>query len=190
MVYVSFGSYMKLRQQELKELLKGLRESSRPFLWVVRENNRGEFDGQMEEEAAGEEKGMVVEWCEQVKVLSHRTVGCFVTHCGWNSVTEGLVCGVPTVGAPRWSDQKMVATLAEVAWGTGVKAEVDDEGVVTAAELRRCLEVVMGEGEAAERMRKKAAEWRGKARDAVSDGGSSDRNLKAFVEAIRKSEAN
>lgn len=29
-VYVSFGSYMKLRQRELEELLKGLRESSRP----------------------------------------------------------------------------------------------------------------------------------------------------------------
>ncbi|KAG6538327.1 hypothetical protein ZIOFF_003442 [Zingiber officinale] len=185
-VYVSFGSYMKLRQRELEELLNGLRESNRPFLWVVRENNRGELDCQMEEEEAGKGKGMVVEWCDQVKVLAHRAVGCFVTHCGWNSVTEGLVCGVPTVGAPRWSDQKTVATLAEVAWGTGVRAEVDEEGAVTTAELRRCLEVVMGGGEAGERMRRKAAEWSGRARDAVGDGGSSDRNLRTFVEAIRK----
>ncbi|PKA64516.1 UDP-glycosyltransferase 75D1 [Apostasia shenzhenica] len=188
-VYVSFGSMSVLKKEQMEEIKKGLRASGRPYLWVVRKDNRLEgleLEEQEEEEEQedgeylGEKKkGMVVEWCSQARVLAHRAVGCFVTHCGWNSTVESLIAGVPTVAVPQWTDQTTNAWLMERAWGTGVRVEVGREGTVPAEELRRCVETAMGE-----EIRRKAAMWMEKVRDATREGGLSDRNVKSFVEEI------
>lgn len=178
-VYVSFGSLAVMKKVQMKEMIKGLKESGRPFLWVVRKDNREE--GVLLE---GGEEGMVVQWCSQLKVLSHRAVGCFVTHCGWNSTLESLVCGKPMVGVPQWSDQGTNAKLLEDVWGSGVTGKVDEEGLLKGEELKRCLELVMGEGEESMRIRRTAKLWKDKALDAVKEKGSSDVNLKAFLMSI------
>ncbi|WOL14124.1 hypothetical protein Cni_G22904 [Canna indica] len=180
-VYVSFGSFVATTKRQAEEILRGLRASGRPYLWVVRKDNRAEL------EAGGElelkEEGMVVEWCSQTRVLAHPAIGCFVTHCGWNSTLESLACGVPTVAVPRWADQPTNAKMMEV-WGTGVRAEIGAEGVVEAAELSRCVEISMGNKEV---MRKRVEALKDKAQRAVGDGGSSDGNLRAFVEEFASS---
>uniref|UniRef100_A0A1D1YSL6 Glycosyltransferase n=1 Tax=Anthurium amnicola TaxID=1678845 RepID=A0A1D1YSL6_9ARAE len=176
-VYVSFGSMSVLPARQREEISRALFESGRPYLWVVRGNREGVEEGA---------EGKLVEWCSQLEVLSHRAVGCFVTHCGWNSTVESLACGVPTVGFPQWTDQPTNAQLAEASWGVGVRAEVDVNGLADSAELRRCLDLVMGEGERGTAIRRKAATWREQALNAVTEGGSSDRNLKAFVEDVQK----
>lgn len=186
-VYVSFGSFVAFKRRHAEEIARGLRATGRPYLWVVRKDNRDGVEGVVREETAGaEEKGMVVEWCAQVRVLSHVAVGCFVSHCGWNSTAESLACGVPMVGVPQLAEQLTNAKLLEV-WGTGVRAETDAEGVVEAAELARCVERVMGEGEKAAPVKRSAEMWKDRAREAVAEGGSSDRNLKAFVEEMASS---
>ncbi|KAK8958945.1 Cyanidin 3-O-rutinoside 5-O-glucosyltransferase [Platanthera guangdongensis] len=48
-----------------------------------------------------------------------RAVGCFATHCGWNSMTEAVIGGVPMVMLPEWIDQTTNAALAERVWGLG-----------------------------------------------------------------------
>ncbi|KAG0536222.1 hypothetical protein BDA96_03G045900 [Sorghum bicolor] len=173
-VYISFGSLSVMSERQIEEVARGMSESGRPFLWVLREDNRSS------EGAAplgvGGERGMVVGWCDQVRVLSHPAVGCFVTHCGWNSTLESMACGVPVVCVPQWTDQGTNAWLVERI-GTGVRAAVSDkDGVLEADELRRCLDFATSE-----MVRAKAAVWREKARAAASEGGSSERNLKAFV---------
>ena len=46
-------------------------------------------------------RGLVVTgWAPQVAILSHRAVGGFVSHCGWNSVLEAMTSGVVIVGWP------------------------------------------------------------------------------------------
>ncbi|KAJ0961488.1 hypothetical protein J5N97_001992 [Dioscorea zingiberensis] len=179
-VYISFGSLSVMKKEQKEEMLRGLKESKKPFLWVVRKDNREEGEGVVEIEEG--EDGMVVEWCDQVRVLAHSAVGCFVTHCGWNSTLESLVCGVPMVGVPQWSDQCTNAKLVESLWGCGVRSEVDGDGVLQGEELVRCLELVMGEGEKGVEIRNKAKTWREKALEAVAEGGSSDVKLKAFVD--------
>ena len=43
----------------------------------------------------------------QSAILSHESVGGFVSHCGWNSVLEAVVAGVPLVAWPLYAEQKM-----------------------------------------------------------------------------------
>ncbi|XP_020578019.1 cyanidin 3-O-rutinoside 5-O-glucosyltransferase-like [Phalaenopsis equestris] len=175
-VYVAFGSVHKMSKEEIEEIGKGLKESQRPYLWVIGKDRRWH-----DMNIVGEVKqGMVLKWCKQGRVLRHKAVGCFVTHCGWNSTLEGLLYGVPAVAMPKWSDQATNAWLMERQWGMGLKAEVGEKGWVLSEELRRCLDIVMGEGERGVEMRMKAEMWKEKARKAISEGGSSEKNLMAF----------
>ncbi|CAI0628116.1 unnamed protein product [Linum tenue] len=127
---------------------------------------------------------MIVEWCSQVDVLAHPAVGCFLTHCGWNSTLESMCLGVPMVGFPQFSDQQTNAKLVEDVWRTGVRVVVSENGVVEGEEIRRCLELVMGEGEVGEEVRRNAKKWKELARSAAGEGGTSHVNLKAFVDEI------
>jgi UDP-glucoronosyl and UDP-glucosyl transferase len=183
-IYVSFGSMSVMKKFQMEEISCALKETKRPFLWVVRKDNREEV-GIQQEDLVSETDGLVVEWCNQLEVLRHPSVGCFVTHCGWNSMLETVACGVPAVGVPQWTDQGTNARLMEE-WGIGVRAELGEDGVMDAKELMRCLEAVMGGGEQAERMREIAAFWKERARVAVAEGGSSERNLRQFVEGKKR----
>ncbi|KAL0923883.1 hypothetical protein M5K25_004669 [Dendrobium thyrsiflorum] len=60
-VYVSFGSISVLKKEPVEEISKGLRLSGRPYLWVLRKDNRWEGQELVEEEDEGVKKGMVVE---------------------------------------------------------------------------------------------------------------------------------
>ncbi|CAN6216441.1 unnamed protein product [Urochloa humidicola] len=184
-VYVSFGSLASIAREQLDELLLGLEESARPYICVIRKDVKvalAEAEAQMQERV---KNGMVVEWCDQVRVLSHAAVGCFVTHCGWNSVLESVASGVPMVCVPRMSDQRMNAELVSREWRVGVRAQVDDGVILRAAEVRRCVDEVMGDSTAAEKVRQMAGKWKGIVAEATGKGGSSDRNLMAFLDGER-----
>ncbi|EEE55200.1 hypothetical protein OsJ_03048 [Oryza sativa Japonica Group] len=125
-VFVAFGSVVVIGRDETAEVAEGLASTGHPFLWVVRDDSRelhphGESGG-------GGDKGKVVAWCEQRRVLAHPAVGCFVTHCGWNSTTEALAAGVPVVAYPAWSDQITNAKLLADVYGVGVRLPVRRRG--------------------------------------------------------------
>ncbi|KAK4266597.1 hypothetical protein QN277_027492 [Acacia crassicarpa] len=186
-IYISFGSLSVLSKRQMEEIARGLIESGRPWLWSIREEEEKEKVGEYREEM--EEKGKIVSWCKQVEVLSHKSVGCFVSHCGWNSSLESLVAGVPVVAIPQMADQLTNAKLIEDVWKTGVRVTVEDGGddgeeIVRGEEIRRSVEEVMGDGARGKEMRKNAAKWRELSREAVKVGGSSDANLMAFVDQL------
>ena len=190
-VYVSFGSYFELPKRQMEEIARALLDCGRPFLWVIRENFQVKGKEEEEELSCRKElelRGKIVKWCSQVEVLSHASLGCFVSHCGWNSTMESLVCGVPVVAFPQWSDQKTNAKLIEEVWKTGVRVDhqVNEEGIVQAEGIRRCLDVVMGSAseEKGNELRSNAKKWKILARDAAIEGGPSERNLKAFLDDV------
>jgi hypothetical protein len=70
-VYISFGSLSVMRRRQIEEVAREMSESGRPFLWVLREDNRrSEGAGADAATLAGGGRGMVVGWCDQVRVLS------------------------------------------------------------------------------------------------------------------------
>ncbi|PON95497.1 UDP-glucuronosyl/UDP-glucosyltransferase [Trema orientale] len=191
-VYVSFGSMSVLAKPQMEEVAKGLLEFGRPFLWVVREKVKNDTekdqndkdDDELSRREELDKLGMIVPWCSQTDVLSNESVGCFVTHCGWNSTLESLASGVPMVGFPQWTDQGTNAKLIEDVWKTGVRLKPNEEGIVGSEEIKRCLDLVMGGKENGVELRRNAKKWKDLAREALKEGGSSDRNLKAFVKEV------
>ncbi|CAI0553351.1 unnamed protein product [Linum tenue] len=185
-VYVSFGTIAEVSRRQKEEVGKALVSSGRPFLWTLRkEAEKAEEEEGAEVARWREEMGRLVEWCSQVDVLSHGAVGCFLTHCGWNSTLESMCLGVPTVGFPQFSDQETNAKLVEDVWRTGVRVTIVSENDVEEGEIRRCLDLVMGDGEVGEEVRRNARKWKELARSAVGEeGGTSYVNLKAFVDEI------
>ncbi|KAH7857737.1 hypothetical protein Vadar_016019 [Vaccinium darrowii] len=178
-VYVAFGSSISTTKQQMEEIERGLLECGRPFLWVVRATE----DGKLSCKEELNQQGLIVSWCSQVEVLSHPSVGCFVTHCGWNSSLESLVSGVPVVSFPQWADQVTNGKLIEDVWKTGIRVTRNEEGIVGRGEIKKCIEVVMGGDE----KRSNAKKWKDLGREAGEEGGSSDKNLKTFVEELRAS---
>ncbi|XP_027344056.1 crocetin glucosyltransferase, chloroplastic-like [Abrus precatorius] len=182
-VYVSFGSYFELSRMQMEEIARALLDCGSPFVWVLREKEKAD------KLSCGEElrkRGKIVTWCSQVEVLAHGSVGCFLTHCGWNSTVESLVCGVPMVAFPQWMDQKTSAKLIEDVWKVGVRVDllVNEEGTVEGKEIKECLKVVMESGEKGNELRMNAKKWKGLAREAAKEGGSSEKNLRAFMDGV------
>ncbi|KAD6795307.1 hypothetical protein E3N88_06203 [Mikania micrantha] len=182
-VYISFGSLISSSEKEIESIAAGLKQTKRPFLWVIRspENQEPLELGFLKEI---KEQGLFVNWSPQAAVLSHPSVGCFLSHCGWNSLLESIAAGVPVVACPQWTDQPTNAKLVTDVWGVGVKLNKKDSGGgVSWEDVGRCVEEVMS-GPRSEEFRKNALALKTAAREALIAGGSSDYNIQRFVNEI------
>lgn len=96
-IYVAFGSFTVFDKEQFQELASGLELTNRPFLWVVRPDITNDAidaypEGFQDRVAT---RGQMVGWAPQQKVLTHPSIACFLSHCGWNSTMEGVSNGVP-----------------------------------------------------------------------------------------------
>uniref|UniRef100_A0A5B6YHW8 Glycosyltransferase n=1 Tax=Davidia involucrata TaxID=16924 RepID=A0A5B6YHW8_DAVIN len=185
-VYVSFGSLAELENEQMEELAWGLKGCNKYFLWVVRASEEAKLPKNFGDETS--EKGLVVSWCPQLQVLEHKAIGCFVTHCGWNSTLEALSLGVPMVAMPQWTDQSTNAKYVMDVWGMGLRARAraqpdNDDRIVRRAEVEHCIREIM-DGDRGKQIRRNATKWRELAKAAVDEGGSSDRNIDEFVSKL------
>lgn len=107
-MFLCFGSKGTFSKEQFKEMAVGLERSNQRFLWVVRSQLELEvllLEGFLERT---KDRGLVVKsWAPQVAILSHESVGGFVTHCGWNSITEVVSYGVPMVAWPLYAEQEV-----------------------------------------------------------------------------------
>lgn len=118
-VYVSFGSRTAMSKEQIRELGLGLEASGCRFVWVVKTAVVDTHDNTELEEMLGEgflervkDRGLVVKgWVEQEELLRHKSVGGFISHCGWNSVTEAALHGVKVLAWPRGGDQRINAGI-------------------------------------------------------------------------------
>jgi pathogen-inducible salicylic acid glucosyltransferase len=182
-VYISMGSLSSLDPVQMAELAYGLFNSNIPFLWVVRSSETSKLPVRFMQET--KERGLIIAWSPQLDVLAHRAVGCFLTHCGWNSTVEALSFGIPMVAFPLWTDQPMNAKYMESVWEVGVRTRRDSVGLVNREEVERCVKEVML-GKRSEEYRRNAQKWSDKAQVAMREGGSSYRNIVDLVAKFSK----
>jgi len=131
------------------------------------------------------EKGVVVkEFVDQIKILEHPAVGGFVTHGGWNSVTEAIGEGVKILIWPQGADQKFNAELLRNS-GVGIWAEEWGWGtqkVVEGKEIAKRIKEMMSN----ECLRVKAREMKDAARKACGVGGSCEVIIKRLIEEWKR----
>ncbi|XP_031384240.1 UDP-glycosyltransferase 74E2-like [Punica granatum] len=179
-IYVSFGSLASLGEEQMEELAWGLKNSKIHFLWVVRESEKKKLPAGFLDEIAPSDMGLVVGWCSQLEVLAHKAVGCFVTHCGWNSTLEALCLGVPLVAMAQWTDQPTNAKFIEDVWKVGLRVKTGEKGTASREAIEACVREMM-EGEKGKEIRRNSLKWRELAKRAVGEGGSSDKNIAELV---------
>ncbi|KAM6586758.1 hypothetical protein CsatA_009363 [Cannabis sativa] len=154
-VFLCFGSLGRFSATQLTDMAVGLENSGHRFLWVVRDppdNNGDEKNKERELEEIlpkgflerTKERGLVVKrWAPQMTILSHDSVGGFVTHCGWSSVMEAISNGVPMLGWPLYADQRMSKIFLVEGLKVALSFRESKDGFVSATELENRVKELM-----------------------------------------------
>ncbi|KAI3672465.1 hypothetical protein L6452_38553 [Arctium lappa] len=182
-IYVNFGSIAVMTHQQLVEFCWGLANSNHSFLWIMRpgmvSGESTQLPSEFLKETSG--RGMLVGWCPQEQVINHRSIGGFLTHCGWNSTIESISSGVPMICWPFFSDQLTNCWLSCRKWGVAMEIEND----VKRDEVEKLVIELMSK-EKGKEMRKNAVDWKNKANNACTfPYGSSVVNLEKLIHQMQ-----
>lgn len=181
-VYICFGSQYTPSDSQVSALASALELSGVRFIWALGGSPAVIPEG-FEERTKG--KGLVIRgWAPQVEILSHPAVGSFLTHCGWNSVMEGVVAGVTLLAWPMRADQFINAKLVVDTVGMALKAATGSHAVPEAEELAKAFAESVGTRDGLPtKMMQKAVEMRREAMVAT-EGGSSHKDILDFVNTV------
>ncbi|KAI5078117.1 hypothetical protein GOP47_0007941, partial [Adiantum capillus-veneris] len=187
-LYVSFGSLFHPSAEDLVSIADGIKESKQPFLWVIRPKSslldvaeilpKGFIDDT-------KQNGLIIPWAPQVQVLSHPSIGAFLTHCGWNSTLESMTMGVPMIPCPVKSDQPTNSTYVCDVWKIGMALKRHDDDTIRSLDVEKVVKIVLREEDGKE-MRKRAIELGEAARRAAgfSPAGSSYIHMQQLIKFV------
>ncbi|PIN09941.1 UDP-glucuronosyl and UDP-glucosyl transferase [Handroanthus impetiginosus] len=184
-IYVNYGSVTLISEQHLKEFAWGLANSKHPFLWIVRPDVAMGESPILPKNFLEETKDrcFLTSWCPQDEVLSHPSVGIFLSHCGWNSTLESISAGVPMLCWPFFAEQQTNCRYVCMEWEMGLEVGHDVKREEIELLVRKAMETEKGK-----EMKAKALEWKRKAIDATREGGSSCRDFERLVTDIVEKE--
>ncbi|KAJ4829433.1 hypothetical protein Tsubulata_006628 [Turnera subulata] len=165
-LYVSFGTEVGPEEEEYANLADALEASSDlPFIWVVQshsgrrpgpppssphddiddDDDEGYFPKGLDEKVGGE-RGLIIHgWAPQLLILSHPSLGGFLSHCGWNSAVEAIGRGVPFLAWPIRGDQFHNAKLIVKHLRLGCIISQDLSRPVTKHDIITGIERLMGD---------------------------------------------
>ncbi|KAK6146336.1 hypothetical protein DH2020_020205 [Rehmannia glutinosa] len=203
-LFVSFGSGGTLSVDQFSELGLGLELSGQRFVWVVRapqenvsaaylnaqkKDNGNKSKDPLEYLPPGflertKDRGLVVAgWAPQIQVLGHGSTGGFLTHCGWNSILESAIFGVPLIAWPLCFEHKMNAVFLTDGLKAAIRVkEINENGIVERGHVSEVVKQLM-EGEEGKIIVKRMMDVKFAAANTLSQEGSSS---KALAQVVRK----
>uniref|UniRef100_A0ACD5WF34 Uncharacterized protein n=1 Tax=Avena sativa TaxID=4498 RepID=A0ACD5WF34_AVESA len=196
-VFLCFGSLGLFSANQIRELANGLEASGQRFLWVVRsppsDDPAKKFEKPPEPDLDAllpngflertKDTGLVVKsWVPQRDVLGHDAVGVFVTHCGWNSVLESIMAGVPMLAWPLYAEQRLNRIFLEKEMGLAVAVEGYDKEIVEAKEVAAKVTWMM-DSDSGSVLRERMLAAMRQAKEALREGGESETTLARLIGA-------
>ncbi|XVF33276.1 hypothetical protein REPUB_Repub17cG0154900 [Reevesia pubescens] len=189
-VYVAFGSESKLNKEQIHEIAYGLELSGLPFLlalskpdWAINDNNPDVLPSGFCDRTHG--RGVVnIGWAPQLEILGHPSIGGFMSHAGWGSITETLPFGHCLVALPLGIDQPLNARVL-VEKGLAVEIERSEEdGSFNSDGITKALRLAM--------VSEEGQSLRVRAREAAQIFGNKDLQVSyfdSFVQYLKKNGA-
>ncbi|KAG5569856.1 hypothetical protein H5410_059622 [Solanum commersonii] len=173
-LYISFGSWVSpIGEAKVNSLALALEATKRPFIWVLGPLWRQGLQKSNLERIS--KQGKIVSWAPQMDVLQHEGVGCYLTHCGWNSTMEAIQSKKRLMCYPVAGDQFVNCAYIVQKWRIGVM--IDGFGV---KDLEGGLRKVMEDDGMSERISRLNEMTMGK----VASCKAMD-NLTTFLSSVR-----
>lgn len=211
-LYICFGSVVKLTDMQIKELALGLEKSGQRFFWVLRgvalspkHDHQDTNIKKMNQDLTNilpegflertKSRGIIyVEWVPQLQILAHRAVGGFLSHCGWNSTFESMCLAVPMVAMPIQAEQMMNAIFIEKILGVALRVNAEKGGwaeIVGWEPIEKAIRTLMNmdANTIGDMIRMKAVQISDTIERAIRIGGSSKESMVLFMELLRNRKA-
>ncbi|KAI5571275.1 hypothetical protein BDE02_11G082600 [Populus trichocarpa] len=164
-VFCSFGSQLILEKEQLQELVLGFESTGLPFLVVLKPPvGSSTIEEALPEGFEERVKGRGVVWggwVQQLEILDHPSIGCFVNTCGFGSMWESLMSDCQIVLVPHLGDQILNTRLMAEELKVAVEVERDEKGWFTKENLSNAIKCVMDkDSEVGSMIKKNHTEWR------------------------------
>lgn len=188
-IYCALGSECILEKDQFQELVLGMELTGRPFLAALKPPKGFEtIESALPEGFVERTKGRGIVhggWVQQQLILQHPSVGCFVTHCGAGSISEGMVSECQLVLMPQAVDQFLNARLMSLELKIGVEVEKreNDDGFFTKEAIEKAVSTVMeAESEVGKEVRANHAKWR----EFLLKEGLEDSYMSCFIQSLQE----
>ncbi|CAH2042865.1 unnamed protein product [Thlaspi arvense] len=197
-LYTCFGGMVRFSDSQLTQLALALESASYPFVLVVRREEEAEENWlleEFEEKIVKSNRGVIIKgWAPQVQILDHPAIAGFLSHGGGNSVIESMIAGLPLILWPMYAEHfynsKLVTQVLKIGVEIGPRVwnmTFDlTSPVVEKEEFVKAIKFLMGGSHEAKQMRQRAKDFEMKAKKAIEEGGSSDRDLIAIIEDLKR----
>ncbi|PWA48240.1 hypothetical protein CTI12_AA492370 [Artemisia annua] len=127
---------------------------------------------------------VVPSWAPQAQILSHSSTSGFLTHCGWNSILETVVHGVPVIAWPLYAEQKMNAVSLNEGMKIALRPTIGENGIVSRVEIARVVKGLL-EGEEGKAIRSRMQDLKEAAANVISKDGCSTKTLAEVASKLK-----
>ncbi|KAF8204107.1 UDP-Glycosyltransferase/glycogen phosphorylase [Pholiota molesta] len=121
-LFISLGTlFWPTKPEYVEELINALIEKEMPFVFCLASVFANVSD-ELHKKVEASGLGLLTKWAPQQYILTHKSIGWFLTHGGHGGTTEALANGIPLIGWPFMADQPI--GFAQLAEQKGVAVEL------------------------------------------------------------------